>query len=221
MAHDEHRALIVHEEVLEPDDARKVEVVRRLVEQDNIRVAEERLREQHLDLEARVYLAHKALVQRGVDAQPLKDAPGVALGLPAAELGELLLKLRSADAVFIRKIRFIVYCVLLLAAVIEPLVAHDDGVKHGVIVVQALVLLEYRHTLLCVERDAAARRFELAGEDLYKGGLARAVRADNAVAVAGGELQVYARKQHGRAELHGKVVYRKHMKTPFKVVLPV
>ena len=192
MAHDKHRALIIHEEVLEPDDACKVEVVGRLVEQDNIRVAEERLREQHLDLEARVYLAHEALVQRGVNAQPLKDAPGVALGLPAAELGELLLKLRGAYAVLIGEIRLIVYRVLLLAAVVEPLVAHDDGVEHGVVVVQALVLLEHRHALLCVERDAAARRFELTGEYLYKGRLTRAVRADDAVAVAGGELQVYA-----------------------------
>ena len=160
-------------------------------------------------------------MQRGVDAQALKDAPGVALGFPAAELGELLLKLRGTYAVLVREIRLIVYRVLLLAAVIEPLIAHDDSVEHGVVVVQALVLLEHRHALLRVERDAAARRLEFTGEDLYKGRLAGTVRADDAVAVAGGELQVYARKQHGRAELHGKVVYRKHMKTPFKVVLPV
>ena len=184
-------------------------------------MAEERLREQHLYLEARVYLAHKALVQRGVNAQSLKDAPGVALGLPAAELGELLLKLRGTYAVLVGEIRLIVYRAPLFAAVIEPLVAHNDGVEHRVVVVQALVLLEHRHTLLRVERDAAACRFELTGEDLYKGRLARAVCPDDAVAVAGSKLQVYARKQHGRAELHGEVIYRKHIKTPFKVVLPV
>ena len=60
VAHDQDRALVVHEEVLEPDHALEVEVVRRLVEQDDVRLAEERLSQQDLDLEAGVHVAHHA-----------------------------------------------------------------------------------------------------------------------------------------------------------------
>ena len=166
-------------------------------------MAEQRLREQNFDLETRINVAHEALVKADVHAETLKDAPRVGFGFPAAELGEFLLKLRRADAVLVGEVLFFVYRVLLLAAVVEPQVADDDRVEHGVVVEEALVLLEDGHAALRVEHDAAGGRLQLAGKYLDEGGFARAVRADDAVAVAGGELQIDARKQHRRAELHG------------------
>ena len=46
--------LIVEDEILEPVDGLDVEVVGRLVEHDDVGLAEQRLREQHLDLQPRV-----------------------------------------------------------------------------------------------------------------------------------------------------------------------
>ena len=77
MRNDEHRALIVHEEVLEPHDACKVEVVRRLVEQDDIGRAEQRLSKQDLYLKAGIYIAHHRLVEVGRNSEPLKNAARV------------------------------------------------------------------------------------------------------------------------------------------------
>ena len=99
MAHDEDGALVVHEEVLEPYDAREVEVVRGLVEQDDVRLPEEGLGEQHLDLEPAVELRHGRIVELRADAEAAEYPAGVALGLPAAELGEFLLELARAQAV--------------------------------------------------------------------------------------------------------------------------
>ena len=185
-------------------------VVGRLVEQDHVRVTEEGLSQQHLHLDARVGVPHELLVQRHVHPEALEYARCVALGLPAAELGKLLLELGGADAVLVIEVGLLIERVLFFAALVETHVSHDNGVEHRVIVVQALVLLEHRHAPLGVEHDAAAGGLQLAGEDLDKGGFARAVCADDAVAVAGRELQVHARKEHGRPELDGEIVDRKH-----------
>ncbi len=197
MAHDEHRTLVVHEEVLQPDDALQVEVVGGLVEQQHIWVAEEGLRQQHLDLEPRVDLPHEALVQLLRHAQSLQDAPRVGFRLPAAELGELLLQLRRAQTVLVGEVGLVVDGLALPAAVVEALVAEDHGVEHAVVVIEALILLENRHAPLRRELYRAGSRLQLAGEDLDEGGFAGAIGADDTVAVAAGELQIHLGKQHG------------------------
>ena len=57
-------------------------------------------------------------------------------------------------------------------------------VEDRLALVGEVVLLEHRHAILRVERDVALRGLEVAGEDAQERGLARAVRADDAVAVA-------------------------------------
>ena len=153
VAHDEHGALVVHEEVLQPDDALQIQVVGRLVEEDDVRLAEQRLGEQHLDLEPAVEVGHEGVVELCGHAEAVQDAPGVALGLPAAKLGVLLLQLAGADAVLVGEVGLVVDGVLLLAYVVEALVAHYDGVHDRVLVVHALVLLEHAHARLGVDVD--------------------------------------------------------------------
>ena len=210
MAHHQYRALIVHQEILQPHHRGQVQVVGGLVQQNHVRVAEQGLGQQHLHLQPGVDLAHQTLMEIHVHPQPLEDAARVALGLPAAQLREFLLQLCGPDAVLIGEVLLVIDGVLLLAAVVEPLVAHDHRVQHRVIIVQALVLLQHRHPLFGRQGHAAGGGLQLAGENFDKGGLARSVGADDAVAVAGGELQVHPGKQHRGAELHGKVIDRKH-----------
>jgi hypothetical protein len=59
-------ALVQH--VLQPADGVDVEVVGRLVEQQDVGVGEERLRQQHAQLEAGSDLTHRAVVLFGRDA---------------------------------------------------------------------------------------------------------------------------------------------------------
>ena len=157
MRHDEHRAVVIHQEIFQPDDARKVEIVRRLVEQDNVRVAEERLRQQDFHLQARIHVGHHRLVMLRRDAEPLQDAGCIRLRLPAAEIGKLLLELGGADAVLVRHLVLGVDGVFLLATVIQTLVAHDDRVHDGIGIVHRLILLEDGHSGLGVNIDAARR----------------------------------------------------------------
>ena len=95
------------------------------------------------------------MVERGIDAETLKYPSRVALRLPAAKLGKLLLKLRRADTVLVGEIGLIVNRVLLFSDIVKALVAHDNGVEHGVCVVHILVLAQHGHTALGVKLNRA------------------------------------------------------------------
>ena len=119
------------------------------------------------------------------DAKPLQKAAGIGLRFPAVHFRELRLQLAGAKAVFLAEILFFIQRVLFLHHVIEMLIAHDDGVKDRVLIVLELVLLEDGHARIGLDRNGAGGRLKLTREDLQKRRLARAVGADDAVAVAG------------------------------------
>ena len=74
----DERAFVVVEEILQPVDGVEVEVVGRLVEQQRLRLAEERLRQQHADLLAALQLAHLALVKFVGNVEAMEQDGGVA-----------------------------------------------------------------------------------------------------------------------------------------------
>ena len=139
------------------------------------------------------------------DAQPLKNTAGVALSLPAPQLGKLLLKLTGPNAVLLGHILLLVEGVLLLADVIEPLVAHDDRIHDRVGVVGVLILLEHRHAGFGEHRNFTGGGLQIPGENFEESGLARAVGADDAVAVALGKLQVHVGEEGLAAVLQAQV----------------
>ena len=85
--------------LLEPADGGDVEMVGRLVEKQDVGVAEERLSEKDFDLLVVPELAHFLFVKLGSDSQAREQDRGVALGFPAAQLGEKAFELAGAHAV--------------------------------------------------------------------------------------------------------------------------
>ena len=69
---DDQRAVVADQELAQPVDRVEVEVVGRLVEQQRLRMAEERLRQQHADLLAALQLRHLLLVQRVGNVEALR-----------------------------------------------------------------------------------------------------------------------------------------------------
>jgi hypothetical protein len=80
-------------------------------------------------------------VKGGGDAQALQDTGGVAFGLPASQLGKLLLQLAGQHAVLVGHFLLGVKSVLLFAYLIQAGIAQNDGVHDGIGVVGVLVLL--------------------------------------------------------------------------------
>ena len=84
--------------------------------------------------------------------------------------------------------------------------AHHHHVQHALVFVGELVLAQPGHALVAIERDIARGRLQIAAQDFHEGGLAAAVGADQAVAVAVAEFDGDVFKQRLGAELHGDVV---------------
>ncbi len=140
----------------------------------------------------------------------LDEAAGVGLCLPAAHLGVLGLQLAGPDAVLVGEIGLFVEGILLPLHLIEPGIAQDDGVQNGILVVLEMILLQNAHALVVRDDDLAGGGLQFPGEDAQEGGLAGAVCADDAVAVAGGELQVHVLEEGLAAEVEAQIVDNDH-----------
>ncbi len=88
------RAVVTSEEVLQPVDGFEIEVVGRLVEQQCLGIAEERLCQQHANLLAALQLGHLALVDLVGDVEALEQDGGVGLGLRSRLLRRRCLRAR-------------------------------------------------------------------------------------------------------------------------------
>ena len=157
-------------------------MVRRLVEQQRLRMAEQRLREQHADLLSALQLGHLAVVQLVGNIEALKQNRGVALGRVAVLFADDALELAEAHAGFVRHLGFRVQLVALGKRLPQPLIAHDDRVDHAKAVERVLILAQ--HAQLGGPDDGALLGIELAGQQLHEGRLAGAVGAGQAVAPA-------------------------------------
>src|SRR6185437_9501021 len=97
----DERAVVADEKLLQPEDGVEVEVVGGLVEQQGLRLAEERLRQQHADLLAALQLGHLALVDLVGDVEALQQHGGVGLGLVAVLFADDAFELAETAAVFV------------------------------------------------------------------------------------------------------------------------
>ena len=118
------------------------------------------------------------------DIQLVQKRLRLALRFPAAELGKLCFQLGSTNAVLFGKIGMRIERVLLVHDLDEALMSQHDRTQHRLIVILVLVLCEHGHTLILAEDDLPLIGFDLPRKHLQKGGLPRAVRADDAVTVA-------------------------------------
>ena len=62
MGDDDHGGVTLIEHVFEPADGVDIQVIGRLVEQQNVRVGKQCLSQQHAQLPARRHFAHRAIV---------------------------------------------------------------------------------------------------------------------------------------------------------------
>ncbi len=212
MGDDDHGVVEIDQEFLEPGDRVEIEVVRRLVEQKNVRISEQGLREQNLDLLGAEEILHQRVVELRLDTEAVQQRGGVGLRLPAVHVRKFRLELARADAVLLGEILLRIDRVLLLHNLIEPCISHDDRVQHRIFIVAEMGLLQEGDALAGRDRDFALRAVQLAGEDLQEGGLAGAVRADQTVAVPLGEFDIHILKEGFLADSKRYIVCRYHKK---------
>ena len=144
-------------------------MVGRLVEQHDFRLAEERLRQQHLDLFAALQGVHLGVMQLGRNSEALKDLRRLGLRLPAIELRELPFEKGGVLAVRFGEVLLGVEGLLFLHDLIEARVSHKNGIHHRILVILEMVLLEDRHPHLGRNHDLAARTLKIARKQPQEG----------------------------------------------------
>ena len=151
--------VITAKEVLEPVDRVEVQVVGRLVQQQRAGASIQRLREQHAHLLSALQLAHRPLVERVGDVEPLQQHGGVAFSRVAVLVADDAFELAEAHAVLVGHVGLRIQRVALGQRVPQPLVAHDDGVDHAEGVEGELILAEDAELWTVEQPCRAAARF--------------------------------------------------------------
>ena len=137
--------------------------------------------------------------------RPFKQYRRLRLHFIAVHFGKFPLKFRGADAVLLGKFRLGVNRLPFGHHLVETFVSHYDRVEDGLLIESELILAENRNSLPRTDDNLALVRFSFTGEDLQKSGLAGAVRADQAVAVTGSELDVDVFKDNPLAVGEGDI----------------
>ena len=191
--------------LFEPADGIDVQVVGRLVEQQHVGLREQCLRQQHAQLPARRDFAHRSVVQRRIDAGIGEDRTGARFRIIAAVLGELRFELGGAHVVIVGGLGIRIDRVALLHRAPHLDMTLHHHVEHALVLVAELVLVQLAQAQAGLQHDLAGTRLELAAEDFHERRLAAAVGADQAIAIAIGELDGDVFEQRLGAELNGDV----------------
>ncbi|TLD45743.1 MAG: hypothetical protein FAZ92_02005 [Accumulibacter sp.] len=207
---DDHRAVALVDHVFQPADRADVEVVGRLVEEQDVRVGEQRLDQQDAQFPAGCDITHRAMVLRCRNADAEQQFAGARLGAVATVLGKTGFEVGGVHVVGLGGIRVGVDGVLLEHAGPHFLMSHHDDVDHPLLLEGELVLAQVGQAFVDVLGDVAGSRLEFACQDLHEGRLARAVGADQSIAIALAELEGDVLEQGAGPELHGDVVGYEH-----------
>ena len=205
VGNDDHGAGTRLEYVFQPADGVDIQVVGRFVQQQHIRIGEQRLGQQHTQLPAGGDFAHRAEVLFQRNAETEQQFTGAGFGGVAVHFRELAFQFADFHPVFFAHFRQRVDAVALGLDLPQLLVTHDHGVDHAELFVGKLVLAQLTQTHVLFEHDLAAGGLQLAAKDLHEGRLAAAVGTDQAVAVAVAEFDGDVFEQRLGAKLHGDV----------------
>ena len=210
MAHHDHDVFEAFEVVFEPADSFQIKVVRRFVQEQNVRVAKQSLGEEHADFLATIEFGHQVVVEFFGNAKSLEEHCCVGVGFVTADFAKASLDFHGLHALFFGHFRERVKFVTLLAKFVEFRETHHHGFENGIVFVGKVVLLQNGDTFARVLRDFTRVRFEFARKNFEECGFAGTVCADDTVAVASLKGKVHFFEEDAATILETDIGYIKH-----------
>ena len=134
--------LEINKEFLEPCNSIHIQVVCRLIEQQYIRITEERFCKEHLDLDGVLKIAHCHIMIFCIHAKSVKECCSICLGIPAIHFSKLCFELCSLLSILICEVFLRIDSILFLHDIIESLITHDNSIKNSVLIVLKVILLQ-------------------------------------------------------------------------------
>ena len=166
MGYDDDCILKIDQEFFQPGDGVQIQMVGRLIQKQNVRVAEQCLGKKNLDLFRAIQVLHNLIVIFRGNAKAVQKSSGIGFCLPSVHGGEFRLQLAGFYAIFIGEIFFGIDGFLFLHNLIKSGVSHHYSVQDGIFVILEVILLEERQTLPRSDDDIALSWLQLSGENL-------------------------------------------------------
>jgi len=199
---DNHGGIALVERIFQPANRVDVQVVGWLIQQQHVRIGEQRLRQQHAQLPARRDFAHRAGMLLDRNAHAEQQGAGARFGGVAVVLGHFAFQFGRAHVIVFGRLGIGVDRVALMDRIPQLAVALQHHINHALVFIAKLILLELTQAHAGVEADIAGGGFEIAAQNFHESGFAAAVGANQTVAVAIAKLNRNLFKQRFRAKLH-------------------
>ena len=152
---DDHGAVALVQHLLQPADSVDIQVVGRFIEQQNIGVGEQRLRQQHAQLPARRDFAHRAVVLLHRNAYAQQQFAGARFGGVAIHFAILHFQVGDLVAILFAHFRQRIDAVALLLHLPQFVMSHNDGVQHAEFFKRELILTQLTDTFVRIAGDVA------------------------------------------------------------------
>ena len=202
---DHHRAFAFVQDSFQPANGIDIQVVGRLVQQQNIRITKQRLRQQHAQLPTRCHLAHRARVLFDRNANAHEQFAGACFTGVPVEFGELDFEFSDSHAVFFAHGVLRVQPIARFFHSPQFLVPHDHRVQNALFFKRELILAQNPEPFFGIERYIAVGGFKFAAEDFHQGGFAAPVGANQAISMTIAELNRDIFEQGLGTELNGDI----------------
>ncbi len=143
MGYNDDCAFVICQKILQPCNRMNVQMVSRLVQQHNIRLAKQCLCQQDLDLFCVCAVFHAA-VQNIIrlESQTLQQTSCLCICIPAVQFRKLCFQFSGAVAVLFRKRVLCVQRVFLLHDFIQTRIALNNGIYNGKIIKSKVILTQ-------------------------------------------------------------------------------
>ena len=210
VAYHQHDILVVGQEIFEPGYRLHVKVIGRLIQQQDIGVAKERLRQQYPHFDVGGNILHQLLVHAVVHTQFTEQGRRVAFGGIAAHLAKIVFQFTGLQAVGFGKIFFGINGIAFMHQFPQFTMPHEHGIQYRHFIKLELVLIQYRHAFTRSDINGTLVGFYLAADDLHEGGLARTVGTNDPVTVALGETDIHFIEQNPLAIGQGYIICTYH-----------
>ena len=190
MGYNDDGIVKVDQEFLEPFDRREIQVVGRLIEEQDVRVSKKCLSKKDFDLLASGQVCHLCVMKIGINAKSVQKSSSIRFCFPSVHLCEFALEFTGTDSVLICKIFFSVDRFFFFHDLVQSGISHDDGVENLISVIFEVVLLQERKTLARSDNDISVGRLKLSGQDLEESRLTGTVCTDQTITVSLCEFDV-------------------------------
>ena len=141
MGYHDNSIIKIDQEFFKPLNRGKIQMVGRLIQQQNVRISEKCLCKKNLDLHATGQVSHLCIVEFSVNSKTVQKSSSIGFCFPSVHLCEFTFKLAGTDSVFVGKILLGVNGFLLFHDLIETKVTHNYSVENCIGIIFEVILL--------------------------------------------------------------------------------